>query len=85
MTDKPIIVGDSAIPSMIATAVRAVLAPFLATLATQGVVSGDQGEALLNGLAVGAVVVWQIYVSWSKHRKLKVTAEAAPNAIAQVR
>lgn len=81
----PIVVNSSAAGSLLMTAVRAVLTPVAASLATNGYITGDQGDAIIGGAVALAVVLWQLYVSKSKHAKMRTLANEAPNYVAQVK
>lgn len=88
MTDQPetpIIVSPSALNGMLATFARDLLKVLGAGLVTKGVITAsllDQGIGIL--IAAAPIAYSQFKTLWN-HRKLVITAEAAPASVAVVR
>lgn len=81
----PIQVGPSAIPDTLKAFLRQALLALGAYAAGKGWVSAENVEGLVT-FGVGLVaLLWGLYSTFKRKSQLVVTAEAAPNSIAQVK
>lgn len=83
--DNPILVDANSAPTMIAAAVRVILAPVIGSAIGAGYIQQDQEQMIIAAAAAVALALWQLYVAKRKHTKMRVMANETPNDVAQVK
>lgn len=85
MSDSPIEVKENALPEVAMTALRYATTALAVVATNQGLVDKDKTATVAGALLGLATAGWALYRTWVTHRKLVVTANAAPNDVAQVK
>lgn len=81
---QPIIVGESALPTTLAAALRYAIVTGLTYAVGRGWIDADNVEGITAALIAVAVAGYGLYKTHSNRAKLTVAAEAAPNTVAKV-
>lgn len=81
---KPIVVGESALPTTLAAALRYGISILATFLVARGIIPAENVEGVVTMLVTVVTVGYGLYKTYSNRAKLTVAAEAAPNSVAKV-
>jgi hypothetical protein len=83
-TNTPIVVGESALPTTLAAALRYGISILGTFLVARGIIPAENIEGIITLLITVATVGYGLWKTHSNRAKLTVAAEAAPNNVAKV-
>jgi hypothetical protein len=83
-TDTPIVVTDTVLPTVLATALRQIVIAVAMFAVGKGWIDARDVEGIATLAAALAAVFWGLNQSLKRKSQLITTAEAAPNSVAIV-